>query len=110
MKKPTKLRSILPCITGVVLIGACATTSQTDVNYHYAETALRAAQSAGAEKYAPAEYATANETYFKARKLSLHKRSERAQKLLQLSVAQADLARAISEAELAEATLSQLQN
>lgn len=111
MRKHKQLHVVLTGITTAVLLGACATTTSTGAgNYHYAETALRDAQAAGAETYAPAEYAAANETFFKAKKLLLHKRTERAQKLLQLSVAQADLAKAISEAEHAESTLSQLQS
>ncbi|MEM7257638.1 MAG: DUF4398 domain-containing protein [Pseudomonadota bacterium] len=105
MKKTIMLAGV-----AAVLLSACATTppSSSD-STEFALSAIRDAQVAGAETYAPQEYATANATFNKAKKLMLHKRSDRAQKLLQLSIAQADLAKAISEAEHAEATLSQLQ-
>ncbi len=92
-----------------LLLGACATPGPGGSSTLYAENALRDAKVAGAETYAAAEYTTANASLAKAKQLFLHNRPDRAQKLLQLSIAQADLARAISEAEHAEATLSQLQ-
>ena len=110
MKITSTVTNTLAGAIAAVLLSACATTSAPrGSNYEYAESALLAAQAVGAESYAPAEYATANATFNKAKKQMLHKRSERAQKLLQLSIAQAELAKAISEAEHAEATLSQLQ-
>lgn len=105
MKKIT----ILAGVAATLLLSACATTPSSNDSYEFALSAIRDAQAAGAETYAPQEYASANSSFNKAKKLILHKRDDRAQKLLQLSIAQADLAKAISEAEHAEATLSQLQ-
>lgn len=110
MKKHSAMTAPLAGVVAAILLSACATTSTTSTDsYEYALTAIRDAQAVGAETYAPEEYAAANATFNKAQKLLLHKRTERAQKLLQLSIAQADLAKAVSEAEHAEATLSQLQ-
>lgn len=110
MKKYSALTGSVAGVVAALLLSACATTSSKPTDtYEYALSAIRDAQAVGAETYAPAEYASANATFNKAKQLMLHRRSERARKLLQLSIAQADLAKAISEAEHAEATLSQLQ-
>jgi hypothetical protein len=110
MKKHARLTASFTAVIAATLISACATSGpSSNDSYEYAIAAIRDAQAVGAETYAPAEYAAANATFNKARTQMLHKRSERAQKLLQLSIAQADLAKALSEAEHAEATLSHLQ-
>ncbi len=110
MIKHNTLTKLLAGVAAAAMLSACATTSAPGGDsYEYAISAIRDAQAVGAETYAPDEYASANASFTKAKKLMLHKRSDRAQKLLQLSIAQADLAKAISEAEHAEATLSQLQ-
>ena len=94
-----------------VLLSACATSIQGGPSStHYAEDAIRDAKAAGAEIYAMAEYNTASASLAKAKKLFRYNRPDRAQKLLELSIAQANLAKAIGEAEHAEATLSQLQD
>lgn len=102
--------SIAVIAAAAMLLSACATTISGGGNTQYAENAIRDAKVAGAETYAIAEYSTANASLAKAKQLFLHNRPDRAQKLLQLSIAQADLAKAISEAEHAEMTLSQLQH
>jgi hypothetical protein len=108
MKKYYSLTAIAAV---AVLLSACATSIKGGPgSTHYAEDAIRDAKAVGAETYAMAEYTTANASLAKAKQLFLHNRPDRAQKLLQLSIAQADLAKAISEAEHAEATLSQLQD
>jgi len=106
--KHTKLRYIATAAM-LVLLSACAKPNTVTSNPVEATDALRAAQLAGAETYAPQAYAVASQTYDKAEKLLRHNRKDRANKLLLLAVAQADLAKAISEAEHAEESLMLLQ-
>lgn len=101
-------------MTGTVLIGismllsACA-SPKPGMSYEHANNAIRAAEIAGATTYAPTEYSTATQNLAKAVQLINNNRQDRAQKLLEVAIAQADLAKAISEAEHAEASLRQLQ-
>jgi len=62
-------------------------------------------ENAGAAEFAPEFYEQANASFIKAEAALKQRRSERAQKLLELSTAQASLAKAISEATLAEQSL-----
>ena len=67
--------------------------------------AIRAAQTAGAVEHAPLHYAKANDIFKKAEVMQQNRRTDRAQKLLELASAEASLARAISEAAAAESSL-----
>lgn len=91
-----------------VVLGACA-APQPIANLEHAASAIRAARVAGAETYAPNEIQSANNNFKKAQTLIRNKRGNRAQKLLELATAQADLATAISEAEHAEIALANLE-
>lgn len=96
------------CIGLSVLLSACA-KPKPGMDYEHANNAIRAAEVAGAKTYAPDEYSIAMRNYLKAEALVKDNRQERAQKLLQIAIAQADLAKAISEAEHAETAMQQLQ-
>lgn len=96
------------CIGFTVLLSACAKPTP-GMDYEHAGNAIRAAEVAGAKTYAPDEYTVAVGHYLKAEALVKENRQDRAQKLLQLAIAQADLAKAISEAEHAETAMKQLQ-
>lgn len=92
--------------TGIVLVlcglvSACV-VPQTTANLDHAASAIRAARVAGADTYATAEIESADKNFQKAQALIRNNRANRAQKLLELATAQADLAAAISEAEHAE--------
>lgn len=95
------------CIGLAVLLSACA-APKPGMDYDHASNAIRAAEIAGAKTYAPDEYSVAMRNYLKAEALVKDNRQERAQKLLQIAIAQADLAKAISEAEHAETAMQQL--
>lgn len=105
-----KTRSLSRCATvGLcLLIGACA-APKPGLDYQHASNAIRAAEIAGAPMYAADEYSVALSSFAKAEQLVKNNRRDRAAKLLQISIAQADLAKAISEAEHAEAAMQQLQ-
>ena len=90
------------------LLSACA-VPQTGANLDHAASAIRAARVAGADTYAVAEIQAADDNFHKAQTLVRNNRANRAQKLLELATAQADLATAISEAEHAESALSTLE-
>ena len=91
------------------VLGACA-TPQTGASLDHASSAIRAARIAGADTYAPREIEAADSHLQKAKVLIQNNRPNRAQKLLQLATAQADLAAAISEAEHAETALATLES
>ncbi|OED39121.1 hypothetical protein AB833_16400 [Chromatiales bacterium (ex Bugula neritina AB1)] len=99
---------ILAGVAVVAMLAGCA-TPKVGSDFTAAGNAIRAAEVAGARTYAPEEYAAAQQIHRKAEKLLLDGRLERAQKLLQIAAAQADLATAISEAEHAEESLRHLQ-
>ena len=61
------------------------------------------------DSYAPNEIQSASSNFAKAQTLIRNKRGNRAQKLLELATAQADLATAVSEAEHAENALANLE-
>ncbi len=90
-------------VIAAVLAG-CAAPKQGPM-FTSTSNAIRAAQNAGAIEYAPAHYRKANEIYRKAEVMQKNRRSNRAQKLLELATAEASLARAISEASSAESSL-----
>ena len=105
-----KTRSLSRCATvGLCLFMAACATPKPGLDYQHANNAIRAAEIAGAQMYAPDELSVAVSNFEKAAALVSNNRHERAQKLLQISIAQADLAKAISEAEHAEAAIQQLQ-
>jgi len=87
-----------------VSLAACATPQQGPM-FESTNNAIRAAQTAGALEHAPNHYLKANEIYRKAEAMQQKRRTDRAQKLLELATAQASLARAISEAAQAESSL-----
>lgn len=91
-----------------VVLGACA-APQPIANLEHAASAIRAARVAGADTYAPNEIQSASSNFAKAQTLIRNKRGNRAQKLLELATAQADLATAVSEAEHAENALASLE-
>lgn len=90
------------------ILSACA-VPQTGANLDHAASAIRAARVAGADTYAPSEIQAADDNFRKAKTLARNNRANRAQKLLELATAQADLAAAISEAEHAEGALATLE-
>ncbi len=98
--------SVVSMALATLLIG-CATPQQGPM-FDSTSKAIRAAQTAGALEHAPDEYRKANEIYRKAQAMQQHRRTERAQKLLELASAQASLAKAISDASEAEASLGYL--
>jgi len=98
-----KIKLILS-IAMAAALSACATPKQGPM-FDHASTALRAAENAGAVEFAPEYYEQASASFSKAEAALKQRRSERAQKLLELSTAQASLAKAISEAALAEQSL-----
>lgn len=90
----------------IFLFFGCAVTLESveqqqsiEKNRLNAQKALRDAKDAGAETFATAEFTAANASLAKAKQLLLDNRPDRALQLLQLSIAQAELAKAISEAE-----------
>lgn len=93
----------IPAVLAAVLT-ACATPQQGPM-FESTNNAIRAAQTAGALEHAPEHYLKANEIYRKAEAMQQKRRTDRAQKLLELATAQASLARAISEAAQAESSL-----
>lgn len=95
---------LLLSIAMATALSACAAPKQGPM-FDHASTALRAAENAGAAEFAPEFYEQANASFIKAEAALKQRRSERAQKLLELSTAQASLAKAISEATLAEQSL-----
>jgi len=100
--------------TGIVIalcgiLSACA-VPQTSANLDHAASAIRAARIAGADTYAAGEIQAADGNFQKAQILIQNNRPNRAQKLLELATAQADLAAAISEAEYAEDALTALNS
>lgn len=103
---------LLPTCAALALCGALSACAapQIGANFDHATSAIRAARVAGADTYAPNEIQSADSNYRKAQTMIENKRSKRAQKLLQLAIAQADLAAAISEAEHAEDALASLGN
>ncbi len=90
------------------ILSACA-VPQTGANLDHAASAIRAARVAGADTYAANEIQAADDNFRKAQTLARNNRANRAQKLLELATAQADLAAAISEAEHAEGALATLE-
>ena len=105
-----KKRSLSSCATvGLCLLLTACAAPKPGSDYQHTTNAIRAAEIAGAERYAPNELSVAVSHFEKADSLVRNNRLERAQKLLQISIAQADLAKAISDAEHAEAALQQLQ-
>ncbi len=90
------------------ILTGCAAPQQGKMFYD-TSNAIRAAQNAGALEFAPEEYTAANENYRKAEAMLQKRRSNRAQKLLELATAQASLAQTISEAAQAESNLSYLR-
>jgi len=105
-----KTRSLSRCATvGLCLLLTACAAPKPGLDYQHANTAIRAAEIAGAQMYAPDEFSVAVSHFKRAEALVKNNRQERAQKLLQISIAQADLAKAISEAEHAEAAMQQLQ-
>jgi len=90
------------------LVAACATPAQGPM-FDRTTQAIRAAQTAGAMQHAPGPYARANEIYRKAEAMHASRRTDRAQKLLELATAQATLAKAMSEATQAETSLQYIR-
>lgn len=107
--KQKRLVALCASLAIPLLISGCA-NPQPVTEYAFASNAIREAQVAGAETYAAREYNNANASFQKAEKLLADNRTNRAEKLLELATAQADLAKTISEAEHAEASLQQYQN
>ncbi len=107
--KQKRLLALCAGIAVPLLITGCAKPGG-GTDHAFASNAIREAQVAGAETYAAREYGIATASFHKAEKLLDHKRTNRAQKLLELATAQADLAKTISEAEHAEASLRQVQH
>lgn len=107
--KSSVLAMALTTTALATLIVGCAAPQQGPAFYNAAE-AIRAAQTAGAVEFAPKEFKQANDTYRKAEAWHLKRRTERAQKLLELAAAQANLAEAISEAKHAESSLELLSH
>lgn len=96
-------------IVSVALLSGCAAPQVTG-DFTSAGNAIRAAEIAGAATYAYREFEAANQNHRKAEKLLRNGRLERAEILLELASAQADLATAISEAEYAEESLRNMQS
>ena len=90
-----------------ILVG-CAGPQQGSL-FENSSNAIRAAETAGAREFAPTQYQQANYIFEKAEAMHLKRRTDRAQKLLQLATAQANLAKAMSEAAQAEASLDYLR-
>jgi len=101
-KKGLRALATAACLAAVV--SACAAPKQ-GAGFDRASQAIRAAENAGARQHAPVPYSRANELYSAAEAMNNRRRSDRAQKLLDLATAQANLAEATSEAALAEQSL-----
>lgn len=99
--------SVMAIAFGALLSG-CAAPKQGPM-FEHASTAIRAAQTAGALEHAPDQYMAANAIYRKAEAMQQNRRTDRAQKLLELATAQASLAKAMSEAALAESSLTYIR-
>lgn len=97
-------------IAGFTLLMSACAAPKPGAYLDVAGNSVRAAEIAGADTYAPQELFVAEQHIQRARLLIANNRQDRARKLLQLAIAQADLARAISEAEHAEAAMRQLQS
>ncbi len=106
--KRTKLTTAALLVGMTIMLSACAKPKQ-GADFEHASKAIRAAEIAGAATYAPAELSIASQNFSKAQALANNNRQDRAQKLLQIAVAQAELAKAVSEADHAETSLQQLQ-
>lgn len=103
------LKIFLAAIALASVLTGCAAPQQGKM-FYTTSNAIRAAQNAGAMEFAPQEYKTANDNYRKAEQMLQKRRTDRAQKLLELATAQASLAQSISEAAQAETTLSYLRS
>lgn len=90
-------------------LAGCSAPKQGPM-FESTSNAIRAAQTAGALEYAPDQYLKANEIFRKAEVMQQKRRTDRAQKLLELATAQASLARAMSEAAQAESSLGYLRS
>ncbi len=106
--KASALKTSVVAIAFGALLAGCAAPKQGPM-FDHASTAIRAAQTAGALEYAPDHYLKANEIFRKAEAMQQRRRTERAQKLLELATAQASLAKAISEAAQAESSLGYIR-
>jgi len=98
------LKATSAAIAMAALLAGCAGPKQGPM-FTSTSNAIRAAQTAGALEHAPAHYLKANEIFQKAELMQKKRRTDRAQKLLELASAEASLARAISEAAEAESSL-----
>ena len=103
----TTLRALLAAVT-LATLASCATPRQGP-EFDRASSAIRAAENAGAAQHAIGPYMRANEIFQKAETMNANRRSDRAQKLLELATAQANLAKAISEAAQAESSLTYIR-
>ena len=99
------IKTTLAALALGVFISGCASNQPTRM-FDHANATIRAAQTAGALQHAPEPYERSRQTYHKALAAFKQRRTNRAQKLLELATAQASLAKAISEATQAEASLS----
>ena len=99
------LKTTMAALALGVFISGCASGKSARM-FDHANATIRAAQNAGAQQHAPDPYERSRQTYHKALAAFKQRRKNRAQKLLDLATAQASLAKAISEAEQAEASLS----
>lgn len=106
--KKTKLTTAALLVGLSVLLTACAKPKQ-GADFEHVSKAIRAAELAGAATYAPTELSIASRNFSKAQVLVNNNRQDRAQKLLQIAIAQAELAKAVSEADHAETSLQRLQ-
>lgn len=102
------LRTGVAAMALAALMTGCAAPKQGKMFYD-TSNAIRAAQNAGALQFAPEEYKAANDIYRKAELMHEKRRTNRAQKLLELATAHASLARTISEAAQAESNLGYLR-
>ncbi len=105
----TVLMPYVAVATLATILTACAAPQQGPMFYS-ASQAIRAAHNAGAVEFAPEQLQQASATFNKAETMHKKRRGNRAQKLLELATAQANLAKATSEAKQAEASLSFLQS
>ena len=106
---PNKLFKLLSAGARCIALTACAAPKQGPLFEHTASV-LRAAKTAGAAEFAPEQLLQANQTYRKAEAMLQQRRSNRAQKLLELATAEANLALAMSEAAQAELALDYVRS
>ena len=98
------LKATSAAVAMAAVLAGCAAPKQGPM-FTSTSNAIRAAETAGALKHAPAHFVKAKDIYRRAEIMQQKRRTNRAQKLLDLASAEANLARAISEAAEAESSL-----